>query len=86
MSGVAFLWVMFFRCYYPCSSKNGFTTNNSSRWSKWYPSREYAEGMARFKFGSGRVLPILMGKLSVWATHDPYIPAVEGSPLKFTHL
>jgi len=69
------------RCYYPCSSEPGFATANCSRWSKWYPSREYAEGMARFKFGSGLVLPVIMGRLSMWATHDPYMPAVEGAPL-----
>jgi len=65
------------RCYYPCSTDPSYTESQSSRWAKWYPSREYADGMARFKFGH---IPLL-AKLTVWATHDPYVPVVEGSNL-----
>ena len=75
-----FIFKNSFRCYYPCSQESGFADANSSRWAKWYPSREYAEGMARFKFGDG-VMTSLVGKLSQWMTHDPYVPAVDGAPL-----
>ena len=61
-----------FRCYYPCSTDSSYAESQSSRWAKWYPSREYADGMARFKFGH---IPLL-AKLTVWATHDPYVPGL----------
>ena len=66
------------RCYYPCSSDPEVGQTETSRWVKWYPSREYADGYAKFKFSKS--IP-LVDRMLQWLTHDPYIPVVEGAPV-----
>jgi len=69
------------RLYYPSSSPSTSTpsSDTTSRWARWFPLPQYANGYLRYKFASlGPLVPIL-GRIFIWLSGDPRIPAAEGA-------
>lgn len=67
------------RLYYPSSAPTTPSSDSVSRWARWFPLPQYANGYLRYKFASLGPLVPLLGRVFVWLSGDPRYPAAEGA-------
>ena len=69
------------RLYYPAAP----TQTHTEDWGRWFPLPQYASGYIRYKFSSLGAFVPLLGRMFLWLSGDPRIPASQGSRILNNH-